>query len=316
MALSPGAALPGTLRPGALQRIIGISLTSANADQLTSFYARLGFAWASTEAREGPACSALYGLRNAEAQVILLRLGNERLELVSFREHGRSYPAERSSDDPWFQHFAIVVADMHAAYARLRECTDIAWTPITQPAPQRLPDSSGGVTAFKFRDPEGHPLELLEFPPTRIPPQWRERLREPRSFPSPFVGIDHSAIVVRNCPRSMEFYQRQLGLVRVGGSFNRGPEQAALDALPEPRVQVVALAPSIRQPPHLELLCYRSTANSELGPSEMASNDIAATRLIAEWIGPRDAGEPRERLIRDPDGHFLVLRSLRPANGS
>ncbi len=41
--------------------------------------------------------------------------------------------------------------------------------------PERLPARSGGVSAFKFRDPDGHPLELLAFPPEAVPPIWRDR---------------------------------------------------------------------------------------------------------------------------------------------
>lgn len=40
------------------------------------------------------------------------------------------------------------------------------------PRGARLPESSGGVTAFKFRDPDGHPLELLAFPDGKVPSRW------------------------------------------------------------------------------------------------------------------------------------------------
>jgi hypothetical protein len=35
------------------------------------------------------------------------------------------------------------------------------------PEPQRLPDwnkAAGGIKAFYFKDPDGHPLEILQFP--------------------------------------------------------------------------------------------------------------------------------------------------------
>ncbi|ODR96565.1 hypothetical protein AUC70_14945 [Methyloceanibacter stevinii] len=35
---------------------------------------------------------------------------------------------------------------------------------VTAGAPVLLPPNTGSVTAFKFRDPEGHPLELISFP--------------------------------------------------------------------------------------------------------------------------------------------------------
>jgi hypothetical protein len=53
---------------------------------------------------------------------------------------------------------------MDAAYRRLREHK----VQHASPAPQRLPDwnpNAGGIRAFYFRDPDGHPLEVLSFRP-------------------------------------------------------------------------------------------------------------------------------------------------------
>jgi catechol 2,3-dioxygenase-like lactoylglutathione lyase family enzyme len=325
MAVKRGAAAgapPRSAPRSAANRIAGVSLTSADADALAGFYEALGFTRGGVELRGGPAFARLTGLPGAEARVILLRLGRERLELVSFAQPGQPYPRERASNDPWFQHFAIVVASMEAAYARLRDCA--GWTPITRSAPQRLPERSGGVAAFKFRDPEGHPLELLEFPRDHLPPVWGARLDERRQRgPAPFLGIDHSAIVVASSSRSIEFYAR-LGFARAGGSFNQGTEQAALDDLSRPEVEVTALAPPA-PPPHLELLCYRAPPAREAArtaseppaperpsrlvspPAPLASNDIAATRLLLEVDGAPEADITAGTVIHDPDGHALVL---------
>jgi hypothetical protein len=62
-------------------------------------------------------------------------------------------------------------------------------------APQRLPDwnkSAGGIEAYYFKDPDGHPLEILHFPPDKGDPKWQKpngRL---------FLGIDHTAIAVHD----------------------------------------------------------------------------------------------------------------------
>jgi hypothetical protein len=56
--------------------------------------------------------------------------------------------------------------------------------------PARAAASAGtcdGVVTFKFRDPEGHPLELLEFPPGNMPAAWRRR-----QGVGPCLGNDHS----------------------------------------------------------------------------------------------------------------------------
>ena len=92
-----------------------------------------------------------------------LRLGRERIELLEFTDAaGRPYPPDSTSTDLWFQHMSIIVTDMTRAYQRVM--ANPRFRPISRDGPVRLPDSSGGVTAFKFRDRDGHPLELLAFP--------------------------------------------------------------------------------------------------------------------------------------------------------
>ena len=50
------------------------------------------------------------------------------------------------------------------------------------------------MIAYKFRDPDGHPLELSQFPDGR----WTRR---PTS-PGPFRGIDHTAVAVADLSES------------------------------------------------------------------------------------------------------------------
>jgi hypothetical protein len=124
------------------------------------------------ERHAGTSFARLTGVEGAQARAVQLRLGEETIELLAFTEPGAPYPADIGCGDLRFQHIAIVVADMESAYLRLRACE--GWSAITSPAPQRLPATSGGATAFKFRDPERHPLELLAFPPNNVPSRWRE----------------------------------------------------------------------------------------------------------------------------------------------
>jgi catechol 2,3-dioxygenase-like lactoylglutathione lyase family enzyme len=174
------------------------------------------------------------------------------------------------------------------------------WTPISTGGPQRLPQRSGGVTAFKFRDPEGHPLELLEF--HDIPQHWQERLKH-----GIFIGIDHSAISVRDTALSTAFYQ-SLGLSVTAQTYNYGVEQASLDGVPTPHVEVTALS-ACQSTPHVELLCYQSAADR---PRQiLASNDVAATRI---WLAIDGRDKKAEfdsvkRTLLDPDGHHLLLVS-------
>jgi catechol 2,3-dioxygenase-like lactoylglutathione lyase family enzyme len=306
----------------AVIRIGRISFTTAAADRLASFYRQaFGFEAMATEHHEGESFARLTGVAGAQGSALPLRLGEQTIELLAFTRHGALYPSDIACDDLRFQHIAIVVADMESAYSRLRACA--GWTAITRPAPQRLPASSGGVTAFKFRDPEGHPLELIAFSPDNVPPRWR---RAPHRH-GPCLGVDHSAIVVSDAASSVAFYQEVLGFSVVGGSLNCGREQEQLDAVPDAVVEVTALDPEAENPPHLELLCYRSPDRPRGALAALRSNDIAATRLTLE-VDDLPALEQRlaaararfisagtvtlqdnrpALLARDPDGHALLL---------
>ena len=82
---------------------------------------------------------------------------------------------------------AIVVNDMRHAYQQVM--ANRRFRPISRNGPVRLPDGSGGVTAFKFRDHDGHPLELLAFPEGHVPGPWRTG-----NGSGSFLGVDHTAI--------------------------------------------------------------------------------------------------------------------------
>jgi catechol 2,3-dioxygenase-like lactoylglutathione lyase family enzyme len=196
-----------------------------------------------------------------------------------------------------FQHFAIVVVDMKRAFERLSAIA--GWTPISSAGPQRLPASSGGVTAFKFRDPEGHPLELLAFPEGSNP-NWQAS-----SPDETCLGIDHSAIGVADSNVGIAFY-KGLGLGVSASSFNRGPAQERLDNVPSAQVDVTALTPR-RPTPHLELLCYR--AARQLPTLARRSNDVASTLLTFELLKASrpPIGHIAARFVRDPDGHALLI---------
>jgi catechol 2,3-dioxygenase-like lactoylglutathione lyase family enzyme len=281
----------------AVTRLACFSLTTANLDRLGAFY-RDAFGCVTLDRRDvsGAAFESLLGV-SAGAQSLTLGLGAQRIELLQFEQPGAPYPSDSAASDLFFQHFALVAADMAQAFARLVRVG--GWSAISQHGPQRLPAQSGGVSAFKFRDPDGHPLELLAFAPGQVPPPW-----QPMPHGALFQGIDHSAISVADNERSIAFYEA-LGLSVAARSLNRGPEQARLDGLAAPQVDVTALALS-QGVPHLELLCYRALNRG--AATALRNNDIAATRLIFE-------GEQElERCLLDPDGHRLLLTAPRAAS--
>ena len=145
-----------------LQAVAGFALVTADLARLVQFYTRvLGFAVRGAVTRIDPAEIALLGLVGA-GQRQTLSLGDQILWIDQFEQAGRPYPVNSDAASLWFQHLALVVDDIHGAFGRVRDIT-----PISHGGPQLLPASSGGVRAFKFRDPDGHPLELLQFPDQR-----------------------------------------------------------------------------------------------------------------------------------------------------
>lgn len=290
-------AVGGTTRLHA-RGIARFGLTTPDADRLAEFYgSAFGCRLLSSERVGGAAFEELMKVRGG-ARRQTLSLGREIIELLEFDEPGRRCPENLSALSVLFQHFAIVVSDMHQALQGLARAA--GWTPLSEGGPQQLPQRSGGVTAFKFRDPDGHPLEFLAFPPDRVPVHWQTPAEDEL-----FLGIDHSAISVADTHRSVAFYGG-LGFEVAAQSLNYGVEQQRLDGIADPHVEVTALA-AHNGTPHIELLRYRT--HSRPAPEIVRNNDVAATRLVIEVAQPpRPAdGSLREHIMPDLDGHRLQL---------
>jgi catechol 2,3-dioxygenase-like lactoylglutathione lyase family enzyme len=286
------------------ERLLRVSLTVQDLALMEDFYCTaFGFVRVGGGALSA-ALLRLLGAPDTTARSSLLRLGAEHLELVQFDAPGRPYPSSSTARDPWFQHIAIVVADMGVAYDRIRR---LPIRPISEGGPQRLPPDTGSVVAFKFRDPESHPLELIQFAPGAGDPIWRRPAAEQL-----FLGFDHSAIVVADASLSERFYASRLGLSELSRSLNHGPEQQRLDGLPEDLVDVVGLAPAAATTPHLELLGYHH-GETRVATAYTAVQDAASARLVfevdrlAQLKGlTMEDGSCVAQLL-DPDGHRLLL---------
>src|SRR5215472_15755513 len=273
-----------------------------------------------------PALTGVLCIPPARGRRSLLRLGRERIELLEFTDSaGRPYPPDSTSTDLWFQHMAIVVNDMTDAHQRVMANRRLR--PISRDGPVRLPDSSGGATAFKFRDHDGHPLELLAFPQGHVPRAWRSA-----SGAGPFLGVDHTAIAVSHSAGSAEFFGSVFRFSAGARSENRGPEQDALDDVDDVHVSVTRLAPDLPAP-RLELLQYHVGTRRPI-PPDTASSDIVATHSVVR-VASLDAtaaaladrgsalaaddlmilrGGIRAALIPGPDGHrFLAEERPRAA---
>lgn len=301
----------------ALRHLVRLGLTAADPNRLAEFYeAAFGFTRLGDAQMDAEAAECLYGVPCGPVRYLRLGLGGQEIELVGFARGGAPYPDAVPGWSPLFQHFAMVVADMPAADARLRALN--GWHPISQGGPQRLPERSGGVTAYKFRDPEGHPLELLAFPPGGTPEPWQHGAEG-----AVFLGIDHTAISVSDTARSRTFYE-EFGFRVSTQSHNHGPEQARLDDLDAADVAVTGLNLPDQAAPHVELLGYHGAFDRSAAPP--ACNDVASARIVFEADthalraictahAARLISTGLVRLpdgasaviLRDPDGHAVML---------
>ena len=309
-----------------VRAVVSIWMTVSDMKRAVDFYSNaLTFTRVSDVELEGPEYERLLGVFGLRIRVVRMRLGEQILVLTQYLapSDGRPIPVDSHSNDLWFQHFAIVVTDMDEAYDHVRRHK----TRFISTGPQTLPKSNrpaAGVMAFKFLDPDGHPLELLWFPPGKGDPRWH------RPTDSLFIGIDHTALGVSDTDESLRFYRDLLGLKAVGGSLNVGTEQEHLDNVFGARVRVTALRPS-QEPPGIEFLEYETPTGGRPMPADVRTNDIvhwqtvllvddverAAYRLReaeVRFVSPGVSRMPDNRLgfekgalIRDPDGHALLL---------
>jgi catechol 2,3-dioxygenase-like lactoylglutathione lyase family enzyme len=325
-ALSPA---PVSYRPApTIDAVEGVGITVSSLDRAVRFYTEvLFFEVVATWEGAGAAHARLVGVPGARARTARLRLGEETVELTEYAGGGnRPIPPDSRSHDRWFQHVAIIVSDMDQASLWLARH---GVEPVSL-GPQRLPDSNpkaGGIRAFYFKDPDGHVLEILQFPPDKGDRRWR------RPSERVFLGIDHTAIVVAHTGTSLAFYRDVLGLVVVGESDNRGIEQERLNNVPGAHLRITTL----RAPrgPGVEFLEYLEPRDGRRLPWTPRSDDLvhwhtilatreperALRRLGAAGFGllapevvtvgpplPFSAGA----LVRDPDGHALQLRRRQP----
>jgi catechol 2,3-dioxygenase-like lactoylglutathione lyase family enzyme len=293
-----------------------VGLTVSDLDRSVEFYSKvLSFQKVSEVEVDGPAYEQLHGIFGVRAKIARMRLGDEFLELTEFlAPRGRPAPVDARSNDRWFQHVAIIVKDMDRAYRWLRENK----VQHASSGPQRLPDwnkNAAGIQAFYFRDPDGHPLEILSFPPWKGDPKW-QRSTEPM-----FLGIDHTAIVINDTQASLKFYRDALGMHVVGESENYGPEQERLNNVFGARLRITA----VRGPfgPGVEFLEYLAPQDGRPYPPDARSNDLAhwqtnfsgtsvdeaARRLRKERVTFVSVGAQHSKsvIVRDPDGHAIQI---------
>ena len=321
-ALSSRATTPAAPVP-LVRGVESVTITVGDMEGAVDFYTRVLLFEKLSDARvTDSAFERLHGVPGARVRIVRLRLGREHLDLVEYlAPRGRPVPVDSRSNDRWFQHGAIIVNDMDQAYAWLRRHKV---KPIS-PEPQRLPDwnvNAAGIRAFYFQDPDGHPLEILQFPPDKGNPRWQ------RPSDSVFLGIDHTAIVVGDTDRSLAFYRDALGMRVAGESENYGPEQARLNSVSGAHLRITTLRAETG--PAIELLQYLTPRDGRPLPADARPNDLIAwqTRLAVRNVadvrstllghftflspGAVNLTDPALGLAvaflgRDPDGHLLMM---------
>src|SRR5713101_663802 len=264
--LFAGALCPAS-GPQLVSAVDSIGLTVSDLDRSVDFYTSvLSFQKVSEFEADGPELEHLQGVFGLRLRTARLRLGDEFIELTEYlAPKGRPAPADSRSNDRWFQHVALIVSDMDSAYGWLRQHK----VQHASPGPQLLPDwnkSAGGIRAFYFRDPDGHPLEVLWFPPDKGNAKWHARTE------NLFLGIDHTAIVISDTEASLKFYRDRLGMEVAGESENYGPEQERLNNVFGARLRITALRAG--SGPGIEFLEYLAPRDGRPFPPEEKANDL------------------------------------------
>lgn len=303
-----------------------VGFTVNDMDRAVDFYTNvLGFEKVAEREIAGDRFEHLYGVFGMRLSIVDMRLGDEHIELMQFlAPRGRPAPVDSKSNDRWFQHIAIIVSDMDRAYAWLRRHK----VEHASSGPQLLPawnPNAGGISAFYFRDPDGNHLEVLHFPAGKGDPKWH------RKTDRLFLGIDHTAIVVADTDTSLAFYRDALGLRIAGTSENYGPEQERLNNVFGARLRITALR--AERGPGVELLEYLSPrtgrpipidtqANDEWYWQVNASGEVSAVdrkfrlqRHLYVSAGPQSVDGNMQLIVRDPDGHALLVRDQANSEG-
>ena len=320
-------------RAGAVVDSVGV--TVGDLDRSVRFFVdTLGFTRVAEWEEQGADYEHVYGVFGARVRVARLALGAEAIELRQFlAPQGRPIPADSRSNDRWFQHIAIIVSDMDRAYAALR-ARGVAHAST---GPQTLPDwnkDAGGIAAFYFRDPDGHNLEVLQFPPGKGDARWQATDRL-------FLGIDHTAIVVGRTEDSLHYYRDVLGMRIAGTAENYGPEQERLNNVFGVRLRITALR--AERGIGIELLDYLAPRTGRAMPGDTLASDLWHWQVIfarddldaiqaaianesgrtgSAWllspgvvgVVAADRGEASALAVRDPDGHADVLWTRPPGS--
>jgi|SRR5262245_41744515 len=322
--LAASLTLAQSQRESVISAVDAVNLTVSDVDRAVDFYSRvLRFEKVSDAQVTSETYERLEGVLGVRMRRVRMRLGDEYIQLTEYlAPKGRPIPVDARSNDRSFQHVAIIVSDMDKAYACLRQNK----VEHASSGPQRLPDwnkNAAGIRAFYFKDPDGHPLEILEFPADKGLKKWHRKSDEL------FLGIDHTAMVVEDTDSSLKFYRDLLGLYVAGESENYGVEQEHLNNVFGAHLRITSLRS--QSGPGVELLEYLAPRSGQPYPADERANDIVHcqtevvtsdaqaaaqkfisvhTKFVSSGVVTESDGQwgfRRGFLVRDPDGHAILI---------
>ncbi len=301
-----------------------VGMTVANMEQSIKFYSEVLSCQKIKDIEvAGEDWEKLQGVFGLRMRLVQMQLGTEIIGLMEYlTPQGRPIPPDSRSNDRWFQHIAIVVSDMDQAYQHVYQYK----VKHTSTHPQQLPEWNqklGGVKAFYFQDPDGHNLELIEFPPDKADPKWLQNNNQL------FLGIDHSAVGVKNAAASFALYRDRLNLELMLQAENYGTEFEHITCVFGSRVQVNSMKG--QEGIGLELLEYIAPSNGRDLPLDSQANDLWHYQTVilvsnlatlaaqlrsapCQFVSPgivnmssNVLGFTQALAIRDLDGHVLHL---------
>ena len=300
-----------------------VTLTVSSLEKSVPFFTNiLDFEVNASYELNGKAFHNLYGLdsNKTSARIVLLSLGNEKLELIEFIDEDKKLeiPKDSKSNDRWFQHIAIVVSNMEMAYEKLLDKGIEHVSTRPQTLPKYIP-AAAGIKAFYFKDLDGHNLELIFFPKGKGDPRWQE------DSDKLFLGIDHTAIGIETTAMAKTLYQKVLGLKVVGSSNNYGYEQEHLNQVFGANLLISGL--KAKKGIGIEFLDYLAPSGGRAYPEDSMVTDlwhwhttIEVNNLNAIYNEIMKVGYPiisnglvefnqeKQIMIRDSDGHALLLK--------
>jgi catechol 2,3-dioxygenase-like lactoylglutathione lyase family enzyme len=309
--------LPGRMQAQKVTGVGPICITVKEMAPSLNFYTNvLQFKHIGTEDFYGENHEQLFGKFGIHYKIAHLQLGDEYVDLIDYLTGGgRSIPETQQSNDLAFQHIAIVVKDMDAAFKTLQKHN----VEFVSTVPQTIPltnNAAAGIKAFYFHDIDNHNLELIYFPKGKGKAKWQNTGKEI------FLGIDHTAIGISNTNKGLQYWVNNLSLEKKGESHNKGTEQAHLNFVKNAELQITGLAAA--EGPGVEFLEYVKPGPVNKYPADTQCDDLwnwltkvkctgidalfaqltsANVKIVSEAVVVING--KKNFIARDPDGHAV-----------